>query len=165
MQSLCLNKLEVNGPRVIAQYPEKFFTSTELSEVPMKVIPLNAKEGDFTTILFRDNLMIVSYVFTIKEIEGARPSLMALSGTLDTTKINPFEFKNIFQSIVDQLSLLNLKTADFMSKLLPKLHDTLSQGKSEIKITKTVTLKIEISDIAGVTEEKRERNNRSKGMW
>jgi hypothetical protein len=165
MQSLCLNKLEVDGPQVIAQYPANFFSNEELQEIPMKVIPLNAKDGDFTTIIFRNNLMIVSYVFTIQEDQGQRPSLMALSGTLDTTKLNPFEFKNIFESLIDQLGALNLKSAEFLGKILPKLYDSLSKGKSEISITKTVTLKIEISDQDEGPSTKQGRKNRSKGMW
>ena len=150
---------------MIAQYPSGFFTDSEIIELPMKVIPLNAKEGDFTTIIFRENLMIVSYIFTLQEQAHARPSLMAISATLDTDKLNPFSFKQLFESLIEQLSLLNLKSSDFLIKILPKLYDSLSKGQSEIRITKTVTLKIEITNGMSQPEEKRKRQNKSKGMW
>lgn len=157
--------MEVDGPQVLAQYPAKFFSNQELSELPMKVIPLNAKEGDFTTIIFRDNLMIVSYIFTIKEDGQNRPSLFAISATLDSNKLNPFSFKQLFESIISQLKSLNLQSSEFLITILPKLFDSLSKGKSEIKITKTVNLRIEISNEISQSEDKKKRKNRSKGMW
>ncbi len=157
--------MEVDGPQVLAQFPTNFFNDQELIEIPMKVIPLNAKEGDFTTILYRDSLMIVSYIFTIKEDSANRPSLFAISATLDTNKLNPFSFKQLFESLIAQLKNLNMKRSEFLVAILPKLYDSLSKGKSEIKITKTVTLRIEISNDISHAKEKRKRKNRSKGMW
>ncbi|MFX0103820.1 MAG: hypothetical protein ACFFCS_29930 [Candidatus Hodarchaeota archaeon] len=166
MQSICINKLTTQGPEIIGQFPSDFFKNGELTEVPMKAMPLNAKEGDFTTILFRDNLMIITYIFTLQEEEGTRPSLLSLSAALDDTKINPFSFKELFGSIIEQLKNLELADTDFIVSLLPQLYQSLTAGKSEIRITKTVSIKIEFNgDIAPPEQKKKKKVDKSKGMW
>lgn len=166
MQSLCINKLTSHGPEIIGQFPSDYFTNGELQEVPMKAMPLNAKEGDFTTILFRDNLMIITYIFTLDEGEG-RPSILSLSAALDDTRINPFSFKELFGSIIGQLKSLELADTDFIVSLLPQLYQSLTSGKSEIRITKTVSIKIEFDGDMRPEEPKKQKKkvDRSKGMW
>ncbi|MHA1270538.1 MAG: hypothetical protein ACTSPY_12170 [Candidatus Helarchaeota archaeon] len=165
MQNICINKMERSGPVILLQYPENYFKNQDLTEVPLKTIPINAKEGDFTTIIFRNELIIVSYIFTLKEVENERASLYAISATIDDKKINPISFKPIFESIIEQFKACNLIKIDILKKLLPKLFSALSKDESEIKITKSCTIKIEFDNSVSRKIKKKKRINRANGMW
>ncbi|MHA1301696.1 MAG: hypothetical protein ACTSO9_19925 [Candidatus Helarchaeota archaeon] len=151
------------GPEIISQFPKNYFNKDEILEIPMKVIPLNAKKGDFVTIIFREHLIIVSYIFTLKEIEKQRPSLLSLAAVLKDSNINPFTFKYLFESIISQLNEQNITDINLFIKLLPLLFQSFTKGKTEIRITKTFNLKIEVKDITKKSEKRRIK--RSKGMW
>ncbi|MBD3227063.1 MAG: hypothetical protein GF329_02660 [Candidatus Lokiarchaeota archaeon] len=166
MQNICINKLEKTGPVMISQYPNNYFKRDELIEIPMKVIPLNAKEGDFTTIIFRNNLIIVSYIFTLQEVDDGRASLLAISATIDDNQINPFSFKNIFESIIEQLKSYNFTDLDNIISLLPRLFHAFSKRKSELKITKSTTIQIEVIDSNKPNKKKKKsKKDRANGMW
>lgn len=164
MQNICINKLEKSGPIILGQFPPKYFKDQDLIEIPMKVIPLNAKDGDFTTIIFRDDLIIVSYIFTLNNPQG-RPSLFAISATIDETEINPFSFKQIFESIIEQFKSFGFLTENSIIDFLPKLYNAFNNEKTEIRITKSTSIKIEISEAAINKKKKKSRKNRSNGMW
>jgi hypothetical protein len=166
MQNICINKLEKSGPVILGQFPPKYFKDQDLIEIPMKVIPLNAKNGDFTTIIFRDDLIIVSYIFTMNNPNQERPSLFAISATIDETEINPFSFKQIFESIIEQFKNFGFLTENSIVDFLPKLYNAFNNEKTEIRITKSTSIKIEIKDgEINKKKKKKSRKNRSNGMW
>ncbi|MHA1784492.1 MAG: hypothetical protein ACTSVY_15990 [Candidatus Helarchaeota archaeon] len=74
MFNILINKMNQVGSEIIASHPSNFFTDEENAIIAMKSFPLNAKAGEFSTFLLKENIVTASYVFTIKEIEGFRPS-------------------------------------------------------------------------------------------
>ena len=167
MFNISINKMTPTGPEIISSYPQNLFTKDDLKNITMKAIPLNAKNGDFSTFLLREEIVIASYVFNIKETKGQRPDLYCISGAMSSNDINPLQFKTIFESIINQLKEFKELNSNTIVALISKLYHTLNNGKTEIKITKTTTLKIEISkdNLEKMKKIHKKRINGTRGMW
>ncbi len=170
MQNICINKMLDTGPEIIASYPPDYFSDSEKKEISLKTIPLNAKNGDFTTLAFKDDLVIASYVFTIKENPNSRPDLLAICASIESNNFNPMIFKDMFSSLIQQLKDSQVLTSKTIVALVSNLYRTLSEGKTEIKITKTTTIKVEISsdnlkEIEKAEKKKKKLQEKMKGVW
>ena len=48
--------MKPTGPEIISSYPPNLFTKEDLKNIAMKSIPLNAKVGDFSTFLLKEDI-------------------------------------------------------------------------------------------------------------
>ncbi|NHI93818.1 MAG: hypothetical protein EAX96_15125 [Candidatus Lokiarchaeota archaeon] len=167
MFNISINKMNPAGPEIIASHPSQFFTENDLKTIALKSIPLNAKDGEFSTFLFKEELVIASYIFTIQEQEGKRPDLFSICGAISSDELNPHHFKKIFESIIQQLKEFRELNSKTLVALISRIYSTLNDGKTEIKITKTTTLKIEISkdNLKKIKNSHTKRINGTKSMW
>ena len=159
--------MKKTGPEIIATHPSHFFTNEDLQTIALKSIPLNAKDGDFSTLAYKEDLVIASYVFTIREEEGKRPDLFSICAAISVDEINPMHFKKIFESIINQLKEFHELNSKMLIALISRIYQTLNDGKTEIKITKTTTLKIEIAkdNLKKMKQSHQKRLNGTNGMW
>lgn len=167
MFNILINKMEPSGPEIISSHPPKTFSDEDLREISLKSIPLNAKDGEFSTFLFNEKTVIASYIFTIQKKENSRPNLYAICGALSPNELNPIHLKPVFASIIDQLKEFKELNTNTIVALTSKIFKTINDGKTEVKITKTTTLKIEIekSELDKIKNHKKKRLNSTKNMW
>ena len=81
--------------------------------------------------------------------------------------MNPMHFKKIFESIINQLKEFHELNSQMLVAIISKIYNSLNDGKTEIKITKTTTLKIEINrnNLKQIKKSSQRRLNGTRGMW
>ncbi|MHA1298863.1 MAG: hypothetical protein ACTSO9_05405 [Candidatus Helarchaeota archaeon] len=156
-----LLKLEKTGPEIISAYPEVTHKE-ELRKNLMKLLPFNAKEGEVFSLIAENNMVFLSYIFTIQESQDERPDLYAF-GVI----FNPLEdftnYQAFFQTFISELKNNNLLSDNLLINLVPKLYGALKKGKTNIQITKNVTINIKFGKLS--SDEKRNLEDKTNDLW
>lgn len=156
-----LLKLEKNEPKIISIFPEET-DMDELKKNLSQLLPFNAKEGEVFSLITKNNLVFLSYVFTIQKSSEIPPNLYAIS-----VIFNPLEdftnYQAFFQTFIGQLKENNLLYDELLIDLTKKLYQTLKKGKANIQITKNVIINIKFGESQqGV---KRKFEDKTNEIW
>ncbi|MHA1798948.1 MAG: hypothetical protein ACTSVY_10935 [Candidatus Helarchaeota archaeon] len=156
-----LLKMEKIGPSVISLFPETL-SRDQIQKKVIKLLPFNAKEGEVFSLIAENNLVYLSYIFTMDKSSNERPDLYALD-----VVFNPLEdftnYQGFFQALTSQLKENNLISDDLLISLVPKLYKALKKGKTSIEITKNVSISIKFGGSSSGT--KKSLEDRADELW
>lgn len=160
--SLCLVQMGEKGLELVEAYP-KTYSKEVLNQIAIKSMPLNAKEGDFSSATVGP-AVLSGYVFSIPATEG-RNNIASLVAVFESMKYNPESIRKIFSYIIIELKKNDLVTIDTLKALLPKLYTGISQGQLRIKISSVVTLDFTLEEDEEVNEKKKSLDDFRNKMW
>ncbi|MBD3190754.1 MAG: hypothetical protein GF308_08920 [Candidatus Heimdallarchaeota archaeon] len=160
--SLCLVQMGEKGLELVEAYP-KTYSKEVLNQIVIKSMPLNAKEGDFSSATVGP-AVLSGYVFSIPSIQG-RDNIASLVAVFESMKYNPETIRKIFSYIIIELKKNDLVSIDTLKALLPKLYSGITQGQLRIKISSVVTLDFSIQDEEQIDEKKKSLDDFRNKMW
>ena len=140
---LCLVKLGDKGLEIVKNYPNAL-PDEVLSQISIKSMPLNAKDGDFISTNINNNYLS-GYVFTTPSTKG-RGGIASLVAIFNTMQYNTEIIKKVFSFTITELRKNDLVSVDVISEILPKLYTGLTNEMLKIKISSVVTLEFDFKE-------------------
>ena len=160
--SLCLIQMGNQGLELVTAYP-KAFPDEIMNEVTIKSMPLNAKEGDFTSNTI-GNLAISGFVFAIPSNEG-RSNIASIVAVFEDMKYNPENIRKVFSYTIFELKKNELISMETLTEILPKLYTGLMKGRLQVKISSVVTLNFAFDDEEEAEDGQQKIDRLKSQMW
>ena len=151
------------GPYVIAIYPEDILTEDERVELSLKCMPMGGKEGDFSSIVFKE-YQVAAYLTTTAPIDeeiDSRDTIVSI-GFLLNTYTNPIPYRNLLLDFVKKCKKDDSFNLSNLEKVLPEFIKL--KTKRKIKITLDGVLFCEFK-LKKVLEEKNGLDLIDEALW
>ncbi len=161
--SLCLVTMGKKGLEMVKAYPE-VLPPEMLLEIPIKSMPLGAKEGDFISTTLSSNSALSGYVFKIPR-KSERDNIASLVAVFDQTDYNASIVRKVFTATIEELKKNNSISVETIEKILPYLYSGIDKGHIKIKISSVVTIEMNIAEEKEEDSKKKAAKSLADEMW
>ena len=137
--------LPQEGPTVIALYPENIISFDEKFELLTKCMPMGGKEGDFSSIIFKD-FQAVSYLTTTPPIDkksDPRDTIVSIGFLLDVDS-NPMPYKDLLVEFVSKCKKSVSFNLSNLERIIPEFLKLKSQKKITISLDEKSTYELKL---------------------
>jgi len=137
--------LPKEGPTVIALYPEDTISFDEKFELSLKCMPMGGKEGDFSSIIFKD-FQAVSYLTTTSPIDDKtdpRDTIVSIGFLLDVYS-NPMPYKDLLAEFVSKCKKGVSFNLSNLERIIPEFLKLKSQKKIIISLDEKSSYEFEL---------------------
>jgi hypothetical protein len=127
----------VEGPKIIAVYPEDLLSFDEKFELSLKCMPMGGKEGDFSSIMFKDYQVcsLLDTVVPIDKEKDPRDTIISIGFLLEKLT-NPIPYRNLLNTFISECKKNNMFNLKILEKIFPRF----------IKLKEKKTITIPFSD-------------------
>ncbi|MFX0008428.1 MAG: hypothetical protein ACFFAV_17090 [Candidatus Hermodarchaeota archaeon] len=130
-----------SNPEILYSFPPLDIADLESKNLITKFLPFGSKSGEFISSAFGMKKTILSYIFTIKNVDN-RANLVSISIIIDK-KANPALYKPALREIIEHLEENSLLTEDILKSNL----ETIFIGINEEKEIQIENISINLSSI------------------
>ncbi len=137
--------LPQKGPTIVAICPEDLLSFDDTFELSLKCMPMGGKEGDFSSILFKD-FQAVSYLTStpiIDEKIDSRETITSIGFLLDVFT-NPIPYKDLLAEFVSKCKNNESFNLSNLEKIIPQFLKLKTQNKITISLDGESSCKFEL---------------------